>query len=97
MKETESLAVDVVGAFASQEEVGMRGATVTAQQVKPDLAIVFEGSPADDFYYRTGVAQGCLKKGVQIRHMDNSYVPMTRLWLMPMRSLTNTESNARMR
>ena len=30
--------------------------------------------PADDFYYRTGVAQGCLKKGVQIRHMDNSYV-----------------------
>ena len=74
MKETESLAVDVVGAFASQEEVGMRGATVTAQQVKPDLAIVFEGSPADDFYYRTGVAQGCLKKGVQIRHMDNSYV-----------------------
>ena len=74
MKETENLAVDVVGAFASQEEVGMRGATVTAQQVKPDLAIVFEGSPADDFYYRTGVAQGCLKKGVQIRHMDNSYV-----------------------
>ena len=51
MKETESLAVDVVGAFASQEEVGMRGATVTAQQVKPDLGIVFEGSPADDFYY----------------------------------------------
>ena len=35
----------------------LRGATVTAQQVKPDLAIVFEGSPADDFYYRTGVAQ----------------------------------------
>ena len=72
--ETEKLAVDVVGAFAAQEEVGMRGATVTAQQVKPDLAIVFEGSPADDFYYRTGVAQCSLKHGVQIRHMDNSYV-----------------------
>lgn len=72
--ESEKLAVDVVGAFAAQEEVGMRGATVTAQQVKPDLAIVFEGSPADDFYYRTGVAQGCMHKGVQIRHMDNSYV-----------------------
>lgn len=72
--ETDKLAVDVVGAFAAQEEVGMRGATVTAQQVKPDLAIVFEGSPADDFYYRTGVAQGCMHKGVQIRHMDNSYV-----------------------
>ena len=29
----------------------MRGATVTSAQVQPDLAIVFEGSPADDFYY----------------------------------------------
>ncbi len=74
MHETDRLAVDVVGAFASQEELGMRGAIVTSQQVKPDLAIVFEGSPADDFYYRAGVAQSCLKKGVQIRHMDNSYV-----------------------
>lgn len=72
--ESKNLAVDVVGAFASQEELGMRGATVTAQQVKPDLAIVFEGSPADDFYFRTGVAQSCLKGGTQIRHMDNSYV-----------------------
>ena len=47
----DDLAVEVVGAFASQEEVGMRGATVTSAQVQPDLAIVFEGSPADDFYY----------------------------------------------
>ena len=45
----DDLAVEVVGAFASQEEVGMRGATVTSAQVQPDLAIVFEGSPADDF------------------------------------------------
>lgn len=72
--ETDKLSVDVVGAFAAQEEVGMRGATVTAQQVKPDFAIVFEGSPADDPYFSLGVAQGCLKQGVQIRHMDNSYI-----------------------
>ena len=45
------LAVDVVGAFAAQEEVGMRGATVTTQVVKPDLAILFEGSPSDDFSF----------------------------------------------
>lgn len=45
------LAVDVVGAFAAQEEVGMRGATVTTQVVKPDLAILFEGSPSDDFFF----------------------------------------------
>ena len=68
------LAVDVVGAFAAQEEVGTRGAAVTSQVVKPDFAIVFEGSPADDFYYSVGMAQGCLRKGVQIRHRDLSYI-----------------------
>lgn len=70
----EELAVDVVGAFAVQEEAGMRGATVTSQMVKPDFAIVFEGSPADDFYYSAGLAQGSLRKGTQIRHMDVSYI-----------------------
>ena len=70
----EELPVQVVGAFASQEEVGTRGAKVTSQEVLPDLAIVFEGSPADDFYFRPGIAQCSLKQGVQIRHMDSSYV-----------------------
>lgn len=69
-----SLAVDVVGGFASQEEVGMRGAQITSQVVAPDLAIVFEGSPADDLYYDEFQAQCALKKGVQIRHMDQSYI-----------------------
>ena len=45
-----------------------------SQEVLPDLAIVFEGSPADDFYFRPGIAQCSLKQGVQIRHMDSSYV-----------------------
>lgn len=67
-------AVDVVGAFAAQEEVGTRGAGVTAAQVQPDLAIVFEGSPADDFYYGKEKAQGVLHGGVQIRYMDKSYI-----------------------
>ena len=73
-KEREQLAVQVVGAFAAQEEVGMRGATVTAQVVKPDLAIVFEGSPSDDFYFSAALAQGRMKSGVQIRRLDKSYV-----------------------
>ncbi|WP_367932054.1 M42 family metallopeptidase [Enterocloster citroniae] len=67
-------AVDVVGAFAAQEEVGMRGAAVTSARVQPDLAIVFEGSPADDFYYGKEKAQGVLGAGVQIRCMDKSYI-----------------------
>lgn len=70
----EKLNIDVIGAFAAQEEVGTRGAEVTARMVKPDLAIVFEGSPADDIYYDEFTAQGCLKKGTQIRHLDKSMV-----------------------
>jgi putative aminopeptidase FrvX len=68
------LAVNPIGAFAAQEEVGMRGATVTAQRVKPDLAIVFEGSPSDDFFIGAGQAQGKMKGGVQIRRFDQSYI-----------------------
>lgn len=68
------LAVNVVCAFASQEEVGTRGAAVTAQVVKPDMAIVFEGSPSDDFYFSATQAQCRMKGGVQIRRMDKSYV-----------------------
>ena len=74
LEEQKRLAVSVVGAFAAQEEVGMRGAIVTAQVVKPDLAIVFEGSPSDDFYFSAAQAQGRMKSGVQIRRMDRSYV-----------------------
>lgn len=72
--ERNQLAVHVTGAFASQEEVGMRGASVTAQIIKPDLAIVFEGSPSDDFFFRVTQTQGKMKGGVQIRRMDNSYI-----------------------
>lgn len=68
------LGIDVVGALASQEEVGTRGAYVTSQVVKPDYAVVFEGSPADDLYFDSYTAQCALKKGTQIRHMDASYV-----------------------
>ncbi len=70
----DELNVDVVGAFASQEEVGMRGAVITTKTVKPDLAIVFEGSPADDFYYNETRSQSALKKGVQLRLVDRLYI-----------------------
>ncbi len=73
-EDRERLAVNVVGAFAAQEEVGMRGATVTSQVVKPDLAIVFEGSPSDDFYFSAAETQGRMRGGVQIRLMDKSYI-----------------------
>lgn len=79
LEEADDLAYDVVGAIASQEEVGTRGACITTQRIQPDLAIVFEGSPADDLYYPSHLAQCALKKGTQIRHMDSSYVSHRRL------------------
>ncbi len=64
------IAVDVVGAFASQEEVGVRGATVTANAVKSDIAIVFEGCPADDTCVTDYEVQTAIKKGPMLRHID---------------------------
>ncbi len=68
--EGEKLAFAPVAAFASQEEIGVRGARITSQVVKPTLAIVFEGTPSDDFFVPSSEAQGAMKKGAQIRHID---------------------------
>ena len=64
------LAVNVVGAFATQEEMGTRGATVTAQVAAPDVAIVFEGCPADDTFGEPYMMQTKLKCGPYLRHVD---------------------------
>jgi putative aminopeptidase FrvX len=70
------LYVDVVGGFASQEEIigGYRGAYVISQVIKPDLAIVFEGPPADDVYLDKYESQGRLKGGAQMSYFDPSYI-----------------------
>ncbi len=70
----EDLCVNIVGSFAVQEEVGLRGSTVASKTVKPDLAIVFEGTPADDSYASTPKAQSVLGNGPQVRHRDGSYI-----------------------
>ena len=69
-----ALSVNVTGAFAVQEEVGLRGATVTAQTVNPDIAIVFEGTPADDTAVEPYAIQTALKKGPMLRHFDNRMI-----------------------
>ena len=71
--------VNVVGAFASQEEVGLRGAQVAAYKVKPDFAIVFEGSPADDSFKDGTSAHGALRKGVQLRVVDGAMISNPRV------------------
>lgn len=76
--ENEALNVDVVGTLSAQEEVGLRGAQVAARRVRPDLALIFEGTPADDTFVDSNSAQSVLKKGPQVRHRDNSMVPNPR-------------------
>ena len=66
----EALNVDVVGAMAAQEEVGTRGASVTARHVKPQIAIVFEGSPADDTVVEPWLSQTAVHRGPMLRHID---------------------------
>lgn len=66
--------VDVVGALSVQEEVGCRGAKVTVNNVKPDVAIVFEGCPADDSFVAADQIQTGLKRGPMLRHIDRSMI-----------------------
>lgn len=68
--EGQDLKVDVVAGIASQEEVGARGSVVTSRVIKPDVAIVFEGCPADDTFISSYEIQTALKKGPMLRHMD---------------------------
>jgi len=72
--EGEIFGVDVVAGFAVQEEVGTRGATVTANTTNPDIAIVFEGCPADDTFEKSYRRQTCLKKGPMLRFIDNRMI-----------------------
>lgn len=71
---SEKLDFNVVGGIAAQEEVGTRGARVTSNRVKPKVAIVFEGTPADDNFKDEDEAQSILKSGPQIRIRDNSMI-----------------------
>ncbi|MDL2228799.1 M20/M25/M40 family metallo-hydrolase [Treponema sp. OttesenSCG-928-L16] len=70
----EKLKLNISAAFAAQEEVGLRGATVTAQTVRPDIAICFEGTPADDTVLDAYAVQTAVKKGPMLRHIDASMI-----------------------
>lgn len=59
----------VVGVGAVQEEVGCRGAGTATELSRPDVAIVLEGTPADDLPGLTD-RQAVLGKGPQIRFSD---------------------------
>lgn len=74
----DTLAVNPVGAIAAQEEVGTRGAEVTARTVKPALALAFEGSPADDTVVEPYMMQTAIHRGPMLRHIDRRMITSPR-------------------
>ena len=69
-----NLYVNPVGVLTAQEEVGMRGARVAANQIKPQIAICFEGAPADDTLVAPYMVQTSLGKGPMLRHIDGGMI-----------------------
>jgi putative aminopeptidase FrvX len=68
-----------VGAFSSQEEVGIRGAKTVANRVKPSLAVCFEGAPADDTLVDAQLVQTAMGNGPMLRYIDGGMITNPRL------------------
>ncbi len=65
----------VYGVGTVQEEVGCKGAVPAASIVKPDVAVVLEGSPANDTVGGEKGAEIKVGAGPQIRFYDPSMLP----------------------
>lgn len=62
---------NIVIGFSVQEEVGLRGSRVSTYKYKPDLGIVVDISPANDY---NAEIRGSLGKGTILRHKDGMTV-----------------------
>ena len=66
---------DFYASFSVQEEVGLRGAKVTAYSINPDSAIILEGTTAADIADVAESEQVCkLGSGVAVSFMDRATV-----------------------
>lgn len=70
----DDLPVDVVGCVSSQEEVGERGIAAAARRVRPQLAFLFEGCPADDTFSSPDETQSALRRGPMFRYFDRCMI-----------------------
>ena len=69
----EELEYDTYFVFNVQEEIGLRGSTVSAFAVNPDFAIVLESTTASDIDGVSGAKKVCrLGKGAVVGFMDRS-------------------------
>lgn len=72
--------IDVYCVGTSQEEVGLRGATVAAQEIKPDIGIAADITGSGDTPGYPGHLRICeLGKGVAIKQQDASVISSTSL------------------
>ena len=66
-----SLPNSLISVGTVQEEIGCRGAITAAQLVQPDVALILEGTPADDTPgMDKSEAQGAIGSGPQLRLLD---------------------------
>ena len=78
LTESDELCCTPVAVAAVQEEVGCRGARTASTISRPDVAIILEGTPADDL---PGMKcrQAVLGEGPQIRFLDPTAISNRRL------------------
>ncbi|OGO06986.1 MAG: hypothetical protein A2Y73_00265 [Chloroflexi bacterium RBG_13_56_8] len=71
---------DLYAVFTTQEEVGLRGATVAAYAVDPDVGFALEGTTCDDLPKKEDISPVTeLGKGPAITFMDRSVIADRRL------------------
>ncbi len=93
------LPFDVVGVVSSQEEVGERGIAVAVNRVRPDIAVCFEGCPADDTFTEEYAVQTALKGGPMFRYMDQSVIcsPRYQRWVLDLAGRSGIKAQASVR
>ncbi len=64
----------VILAATVQEEVGTRGASVLANYIDADIAIILEGAPADDLPGGPQNPQTCVRGGAHVRIFDPTMI-----------------------
>ncbi|NCB33609.1 MAG: M42 family peptidase [Erysipelotrichia bacterium] len=74
----EELPCTVLASFPAQEEMGERGAMANTHALKPDVAICFEGCPADDTFQEPWLIQAALYQGPMLRDFDVSMITCPR-------------------
>ena len=73
-----NLPCSVSASFPVQEEMGERGAMANAHALKPDVAICFEGCPADDTFQKPWLIQAAMYQGPMLRDFDVSMITSPR-------------------